>query len=162
MSTHLTQSQNGDWLQPTKFDELRLKTERQLVRLIHVELDLALREARLALKSSDTWVAADESRRRADKGYATVSRLLPLVAEIAEEERKCVEWKLDHLKRMLEAQSGTDAPPLRAEDEIAALAKAVGVFTLSSAPLGPSQRPWQCRSLPQPIGSLVSCRLGQE
>jgi hypothetical protein len=56
-----------DWTEPTKFDKLRIKTEKQLVQFINTELDLGIRDARQALKSADTLADAQECRRRANK-----------------------------------------------------------------------------------------------
>src|SRR5260370_6349804 len=44
----------------SKFDELRMKTEKQLIELVNSELDLGIREARQALGSADTWPVADD------------------------------------------------------------------------------------------------------
>jgi Protein of unknown function (DUF2934) len=126
MSEHLPRSpRQGAWAEPTKFDQLRIKTEIQLVRLINAELDLGIRDARQALKSADTWAVAEEHHRRANRTYATISRLIPLVAEISEDERKRVESRLVRLQGMLEALSAIGSTPTPDEDEIAALARAV-------------------------------------
>jgi HAMP domain-containing protein len=125
MSKHLPPSHQGDWPELTKFDQLRIKTEIQLVQLINTELDLGIRDAHHALKSADNWAIAEECHRRADRAYAKASRLIPLVAEITEDERSRVESRLEHLQRMLEALSAIGSTPAPAEDEIAALARAV-------------------------------------
>ena len=124
MSKPMTQSHHG-WPELTKFDKLRIKTEVQLVRLINTELDLAIRDARQALKSVDTFAVAEECNRRANKAYTTVSRLIPLVVEITEDERRSVASRVEQLQRMLEALSAIGSTPTPAEDEIGALAHAV-------------------------------------
>ena len=44
----------------SKFDELRIKTEDQLVRLINNQLEFGIREARQALESADEWTFAED------------------------------------------------------------------------------------------------------
>jgi hypothetical protein len=77
MTEYLPPTQLGDWTEPTKFDQLRIKTEMQLVQLIDADLDLGIRDARQALKSADTWAVAEACRHRAHRAYANVSRLIP-------------------------------------------------------------------------------------
>lgn len=125
MSEYLTQSQHGDWPEPTKFSQLRLKTEMQLVRLINAELDLGNRDARQALKCVDTRIIVEECHHRAKRACVTAARLIPLVAEITEDERNRVESKLNRLQRMLEALAPIGSRPVPAKDEIATLARAV-------------------------------------
>jgi hypothetical protein len=120
MSKHLPPSQQGDWAEPTKFEQLRIKTEMQLIHLINTELDHGIRDARQALKSSDTWTVAEEYHRRASWACAKASRLIPLVAEVT-----AVESKLECLQGMLEVLSTIGSTPTPAETEIAALARAV-------------------------------------
>ena len=114
-----------DWPEPTKFDTLRIKTERQLVQLINIELDLGIQEARKALKSADTWPVREECSRRANRAYARSTHLLPLVVEITGDERSRLESRLKHLQRMLEALSAIHCTLAPTEDEIATLARAV-------------------------------------
>jgi hypothetical protein len=91
VTKHLTPSQQGDWTEPTKFDELRIKTEIQLVHLVNTELDLDIRDARQALKSADTWTVAEAYHRRTNRAYAKASRLIPLVGEITEDVESKIE-----------------------------------------------------------------------
>ena len=67
----------------SKFDELRSKTDKELVHIIGNGLDLGIRQARLALKSADTWDVAERCCLRAKTSYVQVSRLLPLVVEVS-------------------------------------------------------------------------------
>jgi Protein of unknown function (DUF2934) len=140
MSKHLPSSHLGDWLGPSKFDELRLKTENQLVQLINHELDLGIRDARQALKSADTWAVAEACRRRAESTYAKASRLIPLVTEINENERSRVETRLERLQGMLEALSAIGSTPIPGEDDIAALARAV--WEARGCPEGLPEEDW--------------------
>jgi hypothetical protein len=137
---YLAPTQLGDWPEPTKFDQLRIKTEMQLVQLINAELDLGIRDARQALKSADAWAVAEACRRRANGAYATVSRLIPLVVEITESERRAVKSRLEHLRRMLEALSAIGSKSTPAEDEIATLARAV--WEARGCPEGLPEEDW--------------------
>jgi hypothetical protein len=111
-------------MEPTKFDRLRLKTERQLILLIGRELDLGIRDARQVLMSAaDTSAFAEECRLRAKKAHAKAARLILLVTDITDDERSAAESKLDHLRELLKALSAIGITPTPAEAEIAALAR---------------------------------------
>ncbi len=125
MSNRLPQAQQGNWPEPTKFDQLPIKTGMQLVQLINAELDLGIRDARQALNSADTWAVAEEWHGRATRAYANASRLIPVVFEISEDEQSRVESRLELLQAMLEVLSSIGSTPTPAEDEITALARAV-------------------------------------
>ena len=156
MSEYLTPSQ-GDWPEPTKFDKLRMKTEMQLVQLIGAELDLGIRDARQALKSVDTAAIVEECQRRAEKACVKVARLIPLVAEMTEDERNRVESKFNRLQRMLEALATIGSRPAPAEDEIAALARAV--WEARGCPEGLPEEDWfrAERALKAQVESHVVC-----
>lgn len=109
----------------SKFDELRSKTDKELVQVIDNALDLGIRQARLALKSADTWDVADRCCLRAKTSYVQISRLLPLVVEITVDERRRVESRLEHFKGMLDSLSAIGSTPTPTEDEIAALARSL-------------------------------------
>ena len=140
MSKHRPQSHQEIWPEPTKIDTLRIKTEEQLVQLINHELQLGIRDARQALRSVDTWTVAKEYHRRANRAYATVTRLIPLVVEITENERSEVESRLGHLRGMLVALSAIASTPTPAEDEISALARAV--WEARGCPEGLPEEDW--------------------
>lgn len=98
-----------------KFDELRVKTEGQLVRLINNELERGIRDARQALRSADTWAVAKTCYLRAKRAYAEASRLIPLIVEITEGELCRVESRFEDLKEMLEEFSAIGPTPVAAE-----------------------------------------------
>jgi hypothetical protein len=125
MSEYFPQSDQNDWREPTTFDKIRIKTEMQLVHLIEAELNLGIQDARQALKSVDMWSVREECNRRANRAHAKVAHLLSLVVQITDDERSRVESRLEHLQRMLDALSAIGSTPTPAEDEIAALARAV-------------------------------------
>jgi HAMP domain-containing protein len=157
MSEYLPPSPQGDWPEPTKFDKLRIKTEMQLVQLINAELDLGIRDARQGLKSIDTRAIVEGCHRRAKRASVRVARLIPLVAEITEDERNRVESKLNRLQRMLEALTTIGSTPTPAEDEIAALARAV--WEARGCPEGLPEEDWfrAERALKAQRQSVVAC-----
>jgi hypothetical protein len=124
----------------SKFDELRMKTGRELVQLINHDLDLGTRDARQALTSADTWAFAEDCYRRAKRAYAEAFRLIPLTAEIAGDERSRVESRLQNLKGMLEALSAIGSTPTPAEDDIAVLARAL--WEAKGCPQGLPEEDW--------------------
>jgi hypothetical protein len=79
-----------------KLEELRAKTDRQLLRLMHRELERATTLANLA---SGKGSALDL---RAEEIYAEVNRLLPGIARLSREQREKVENRLKELRRQLD------------------------------------------------------------
>lgn len=72
-----------------KFDQLRIKTDTELVKLITQELDLGLR------------AAAMESYPKAARTYSQAARLMR-IAKISQEERSELESRLERLAEVLE------------------------------------------------------------
>jgi hypothetical protein len=134
-----------------------MKTEMQLIHLIKAELNLGIQEARQALKSADIQPVREECSRRANRSYATASRLLPLSVETTEDERSRVESKLENLQRMLEALSAIRSTSAPAEDEIATLARAV--WEARGSPVGLPEEDWfrAERALKTQSGSNTAC-----
>ena len=91
----------------TKYEELRSKTDRQLMQLIDAELELGICFAReitaLGHKS------AEQRRRVAHTAHRTAGRLLNLTADIGAAERSRLESKLAYLGEMLAVPAW--APP---------------------------------------------------
>jgi hypothetical protein len=88
----------------SKFEELRNKTDQQLIRIIDSDLDLGIRAARQALNSAGRCtVSAEQSRSRAERGHDEVSRLLPLMYEVAGDELDRWEARLVQLGDLLKA-----------------------------------------------------------
>jgi hypothetical protein len=87
----------------SRFDSLRLRTEEQLIRLINNELDRGMRDARQALRTAETSSFPEELYHRAHKAFDEVSRLIPLTAEMSEDERIDAESRLENLRLMLES-----------------------------------------------------------
>jgi hypothetical protein len=121
----------------SKFDELRIKTGDQLVRLINNRLALGICEARQALRSADTWDFAEDHYLRAKAAYAETARWIPLVDEIPEQERGCLEAGRDHLGKMLEGLAVLASPT---GDGIRALAHAL--WKSKDCPEGSPEDDW--------------------
>jgi len=122
----------------TKFDELRTKTERELVQLINNELDLGVREARQAL-SDDTWAFAGGHYFRAQQLHARALRLIPLIDEIPVDQRG-PEERLEHLREMLDGLSVLGSTPTLTRENIAPLARAL--WKARGCPEGSPEDDW--------------------
>jgi hypothetical protein len=107
----------------SKFDELRTKTERELVHLIHSELDLGICEAGRAL-SADTRVFSEDHYESARQAYARVARLIPLVEAIPDGEQG-PHARLEHLREILEGLAILGSTPTPSAENIAPLARAL-------------------------------------
>jgi hypothetical protein len=108
----------------SKLDELRFKTGKQVVQLIHNELDLGIRTARHALNSADIRTACAQGYYCVAKSaYAQAARLIPLVGDFREDERGGMKTKLDRLQEMLDRLAAIGSKPTPTESEIAALAR---------------------------------------
>jgi hypothetical protein len=121
-----------------KFDELRLKTDRQLIQLANTELDLGIRDAHDALEFAENWASAERHYLLAERAYAQATRLIRLTSDFSGDELSRVESRLKHLREGLSAISAMGSAPK--EDEIAAFAR-----TLSKAgdyPKGSPEDDW--------------------
>jgi hypothetical protein len=88
----------------SKFEELRTKTDQQLIRIIDSELNLGIRAAHDALNSAGRWtVCPERSYSSAERAHDEVSRLLPLMYEVAGDEFDRWEVRLGHLGKLLKA-----------------------------------------------------------
>jgi hypothetical protein len=81
-----------------KFDQLRIKTNTELVQLITQELDLGLR------------AAAMERYAKATRAYIEAARLMR-IAEISQKERPVLESRLERLAKVLEQVAKPDRRP---------------------------------------------------
>jgi hypothetical protein len=92
----------------SKAEELRTKTDQQLIRIIDSELELGIRAARQALSSAGRWSASGEqSYSRAERAHNEVSRLLPLMYEVARDEFGRWEERLGHRGNLPKEGGGT-------------------------------------------------------
>jgi hypothetical protein len=122
----------------SKFDELRLKTDRQLIRLANTELDLRIHDAYQALRCAENWASAERHYLLAEREYTQAARLVRLADDIGDDEVKTVESRLDHLREMLNALSAIGSTPK--EDEISALARAL--WKARGCPQGLPEEDW--------------------
>ena len=76
-----------------KLAELRAKTDVELVRYVTNALDLGVR---FALESDG------QSQSRAEEAYAEIAKLLPIMHELDESERRRLHAKLKRLREMLD------------------------------------------------------------
>jgi hypothetical protein len=88
----------------SRFDELRIKTDNELLQILSNELNAGLGAAFVALRSLDP-VSAEGGYRKAQHAYDDVSRLLPVAPTNTEHERHSLNAKLYRLRKMLEALS---------------------------------------------------------
>jgi hypothetical protein len=88
----------------SRFDELRIKTDNELLKVLSNELNAGLGAAFAALRSLNP-VSAEGGYRKAQRAYDDVSRLLPVAPTITERERHSLNAKLYRLRKMLEALS---------------------------------------------------------
>jgi hypothetical protein len=95
----------------SRIDELRAKTERDLVQLINRELDLGMQEATQAL-SADTWAFAAGHYVTAQRAYEEASRLLRMVEEPLPDQP---EVRVEQLREMLDGLRSGRRSPERAE-----------------------------------------------
>jgi len=77
----------------TKLAELRAKTDVELARYVSSELNLGVR---FAMQSTD------QSRSRAEEAYTEIARLLPVIHDLCESERRRLEAQLRRLRGMLD------------------------------------------------------------
>jgi hypothetical protein len=85
----------------SQLDELRIKTDRQLVELVSDAIAFGIREALQALRSADSLAFAEGHYLRAKRAHVEASRLIPLAGQITILERSQWEAGLDHLREML-------------------------------------------------------------
>jgi hypothetical protein len=123
-----------------KIDELRFKTDRQLIRLVHNELYKGIRAACEALKSADDLVATNAHRRTAKSAHSEAAHLMSFLGATSWDERSAVESKLDRLQEMLEPLSAIGSTPVPTEDNIAALARAL--WEARGCPEGLPEEDW--------------------
>ena len=93
-----------------KFDELRIKTTRQLIQLVNKEIELG------------TSAFADGRLLKAKRACAEASRLLALLEEIPDEKRRPLQARVRNFQALIE---DTSIPGLRGD--VAALARALWI-----------------------------------
>jgi len=99
----------------SRFDELRIKTDHELLEVLSNQLNAGLGAALAALRSLDP-VSAEGGYRKAQRAYDDVSRLLPVAHIITEQDRQRLNAKLYRLRKTLEALSVPLDGNLRADE----------------------------------------------
>jgi hypothetical protein len=121
-----------------RLDQLRIKTDRQVIHLVNDALTLGIREARQALRAADAWAFVEGHHLRAKRAYDEATRIA-FVAEIPEPERNRLEAKLGHLRDMLDGLLVLGHPaPTR--DNIPTLARAL--WKARDCPEGTPEQDW--------------------
>ncbi len=130
----------------TKFDELRFKTDNQLIRLVNHELDFGICYALEALRLFDGSAAARQRHASAQHACTNSQRLLRLAGEIPASTRIDLESKLAHLRRLLALLPNRPSEPIPAhepnEENISALAREL--WMARGCPIGVPEEDWFC------------------
>ena len=128
----------------SKYEELRLKTDRQLIHLANTELDLGFRDAREALQSAENWASARGHYLLAERAHAQAARLIRLTGDIGgeliEDELISVDARLAHLREVLEGLSVLSAAAVPTDDNTRALARAL--WKSKGCPEGSAEDDW--------------------
>jgi hypothetical protein len=122
-----------------RFDQLRIKTDRQLIRLVNDALTLGIREARQALRAADGWAFGDDRHLKAERAYAEATRLIAFVAEMPVPERNRLEAQLAHLRDMLDGLLAL-GHPAPTGDNVPTLARAL--WKARDCPEGSAEEDW--------------------
>jgi Protein of unknown function (DUF2934) len=122
-----------------RFDELRNKTDKQLTELVNDALTLGIREAGQALRAAEAWTFGEGPHLRAKRAYTGASRLIPLIDEIPDHERKRLEAQRAHLRDMLDGLLVL-GHPASTEDNIPTLAPAL--WNARDCPEGSPEEDW--------------------
>lgn len=124
----------------TKYDELRLKTDKQLFQLVSSELDLGICSAHQALKSAGNREAAELYLLRAKSACAKASRLLPITGDLDPDSRSSLESKLERLGRTIAAMTAAGGNVTADQTQVAALAHAL--WQARGCPVGRPEEDW--------------------
>ena len=127
----------------SKYDELRFKTDLQLLRLAHAQLDLGIDDAREALQSAENLPSARCHYRLAEAAHSEAARLIRLTGstgDFGQNERMSADARLTHLREMLDGLSVLSAPAMPASDKTPALARAL--WKAKGCPEGSAEDDW--------------------
>jgi hypothetical protein len=121
---------------PSRFDELRYRTDKQLLRVVNSVLDSGMLEARQALRCGDNRVGARHHFLLAKRRYVDAAYLILLADARLEKQAVCA--RLEHLRDTLDEMSGPGSPWTAPADDLAALTRAVSAdaelcYSVSSA-----------------------------
>lgn len=94
-----------------KFAALRARTDRQLVGLIHNELQRGLEHA--SASSAKERDYAEQHRAKAERACTNAIKLLPVIYGLSESERRRIEAELRELGALLDRLSAPGDPKVR-------------------------------------------------
>jgi hypothetical protein len=124
---------------PSKFDELRLKTDRELIQLASNELGLGLGDAYKAVESAENWASAERHYLAAEEAYREAARLVRLAGNVREDQLSLVESRLGHLREVLEGLSVLGSAA-QSGDKVPVLARAL--WKARGCPVGLAEEDW--------------------
>jgi DUF2934 family protein len=130
-----------------RFDELRFKTDRELLLLIESSIEFGLRCACTALNPSDDFTSARRNCQMARRACDEAVRLLFLLGEDNQDERCRLEPRLESLQEMVQSMSfisstttAIGSPTTASEEAIAGLARAL--WKARNCPEGSAEEDW--------------------
>ena len=124
----------------TKYDELRLKTDKQLIQLAAMELETGTCYAWRALKFAEDRATAAEHYKAAKNAYDQAYYLICLAGESVQTEKREAESQVERLRKMIEPLSAIDRTSRPGEQEVAALARAL--WQARGCPEGRPEEDW--------------------
>jgi hypothetical protein len=110
----------------TKYDELRLKTDKQLIQLAAMELETGTCYAWRALKFAEDRATAAEHYKAAKNAYDQAYYLICLAGDSVQNEKREAESQVERLRKMIEPLSAIDRTSRPGEQDVAALAPSCG------------------------------------
>jgi hypothetical protein len=140
----------------SRFDELRIKTDRQLLQLVDDTLARGIREAGEALMTAEALGFAQACHFRAKAAYAEAFSLIPLLGAIPDDERRQRPARLERLREMLDALSVLGSRTIAAGDKVPVLARAL--WKARDCPDGSPEEDWFRAE--QALKSQPACLIG--
>jgi hypothetical protein len=122
-----------------KFDELRLKTDTELIQVIERELDLALSSVFQAVDSLDRLGFPGRFYFHAERACADACRLIPMVYDNPVE-RVRLAARAEHLWKILDRIADSDRHQDPSENDIAAIARSL--WHARGCPEGVAEEDW--------------------
>jgi hypothetical protein len=137
-----------------KYDELRLKTDGELIQVIERELNLALSSVYQAVDSLDRLGFPGRFYFQAERACADVCRLIPMIYDNAVE-RARLAARAEHLWKILDQIADIDRHQAPGETDVASIARSL--WYARGCPEGAADEDWfraervlQMRTVPQP------------
>jgi hypothetical protein len=122
-----------------KYDELRLKTDTELIQVIDRELTLALNFVFQAVDSLDHLGFPGRSYFQAERACADADRLIPVLYGNAVEQARLAA-RAEHLWKILEQIADIDSHQTPRENDVAAIARSL--WRARGCPEGAAEEDW--------------------